>query len=171
MNYSLLDSSVHGISQARMLEWVAISFSRGSSPPRDWTCISCISGEFFTTESPLSMSFYPITFYFVIRQDCLPLVYFHFLDTTAELYHNSLCMVQEIPSFTVLNECVPWKEDEKGDPSMLLPHVSLIVSALDVVDCHSSSSFSPTRFCSMSRLLNQLATQGTLIVPKTGGKR
>ena len=36
-DYSLPDSSVHGILQARMLEWVAISFSRGSSQPRDWT--------------------------------------------------------------------------------------------------------------------------------------
>ena len=35
-------SSVHGISQARILEWVTISFSRGSSRPRDQTCISCI---------------------------------------------------------------------------------------------------------------------------------
>ena len=35
-------SSVHGISQARMLEPAAISFSRGSSPPRDGTCFSCI---------------------------------------------------------------------------------------------------------------------------------
>ena len=34
--------SVHGISQARILEWIAISFSRGSSWPRDHTCISCI---------------------------------------------------------------------------------------------------------------------------------
>ena len=34
-------SSVHGIPQARILEWVAISFSRGSSRPRDQTCISC----------------------------------------------------------------------------------------------------------------------------------
>ena len=34
-------SSVHGISQARILEWVAISFFRGSSRPRDWTPISC----------------------------------------------------------------------------------------------------------------------------------
>ena len=34
------DSSVHGISQARILEWVAISFSRGSSWPRDWTHVS-----------------------------------------------------------------------------------------------------------------------------------
>ena len=36
-------SSVHGISQARILEWVAISLSRGSSWPRDRTCASCIS--------------------------------------------------------------------------------------------------------------------------------
>ena len=48
MDCSPPGSSVHGISQARILEWVAISFSRGSSLPRDWICISCISGEFFT---------------------------------------------------------------------------------------------------------------------------
>ena len=36
-------SSVSGISQARILEWVAVSFSRGSSPPRDQTHVSCIS--------------------------------------------------------------------------------------------------------------------------------
>ena len=35
--------SVHGISQAKILEWVAISFSRGSFRPRDWTCVSCVS--------------------------------------------------------------------------------------------------------------------------------
>jgi len=36
------------ILQARILEWVAIPFSRGSSQPRDWTQVSCISGRFFT---------------------------------------------------------------------------------------------------------------------------
>ena len=49
---SLPGSSVHGISQARILEWVAISFSRGSSPLRDRTCVSCIAGGFFTAEPP-----------------------------------------------------------------------------------------------------------------------
>ena len=39
---SLWGSSVHEISQARILEWVAISFSRGSSRPRDWTHVCCI---------------------------------------------------------------------------------------------------------------------------------
>ena len=40
-------SSVHGILQARILEWVAISFSRGSSQPRDQTQVSCIAGRHF----------------------------------------------------------------------------------------------------------------------------
>ena len=48
MGYSLLDSSVHGILQARMLEWIAFSFSRGSSQPRDQTQVSRIAGRFFT---------------------------------------------------------------------------------------------------------------------------
>ena len=39
-----MDYTVHGILQARMLEWVAISFSRGSSQPRDRTQVSCIAG-------------------------------------------------------------------------------------------------------------------------------
>ena len=42
MDYSLPGSSVCGISQARTQEWVAISFSRWSSPPRDWTRVSCV---------------------------------------------------------------------------------------------------------------------------------
>ena len=48
MDCSLPDSSVHGIFQARILEWVAISSSRGSSQPGDWTQVSCIAGRFFT---------------------------------------------------------------------------------------------------------------------------
>ena len=41
-------SSVHGILQARIVEWVAIPFSRGSSQPRDWTQVYCITGKLFT---------------------------------------------------------------------------------------------------------------------------
>ena len=43
MHRSLPGSSAHGILQARILEWVAIPSSRGSSQPRNWTCISCVS--------------------------------------------------------------------------------------------------------------------------------
>ena len=55
MDYRPPGSSVHRISQARILEWVAISFFRGSSKPRDQTfisCITCLGSGFFTTEPP-----------------------------------------------------------------------------------------------------------------------
>ena len=48
MDCSLLGSSVHGIFQARVLEWIAISFSRGSSRPRNRTWVSHIAGRRFT---------------------------------------------------------------------------------------------------------------------------
>ena len=44
-----LDYTVHGILQARILEWVAFPFSRGSSQPRDRTQVSSIAGGFFTS--------------------------------------------------------------------------------------------------------------------------
>ena len=47
-DYSLPGSSVHRIFQARILEWAAISFSRRSSRPRDWTSVSRIVGRHFT---------------------------------------------------------------------------------------------------------------------------
>ena len=48
MDCSLPGSSVHGILQARILEWVAIYFPRESSPFRDWTQVSCTAGRFCT---------------------------------------------------------------------------------------------------------------------------
>ena len=58
-------SSVHGIFQVRILEWIAISFSRGSAWPWDWTCISCITGRFFTCwairKAPLMGLYHPKT--------------------------------------------------------------------------------------------------------------
>ena len=63
MNYSLPGSSVHGILQAKTLEWIAIPLSRGSSQPRDRTRVSCIAGRFFaswaTREAPRT---YPVQF-------------------------------------------------------------------------------------------------------------
>ena len=51
MDCSLPGFSVHGILQARVLEWVAISSSRGSSRPRNRTRVSCIVGRFFTNRA------------------------------------------------------------------------------------------------------------------------
>ena len=47
--YNPVDYRVHGILQARILEWVAFPFSRGSSQPRDQTQVSLIAGRFFTS--------------------------------------------------------------------------------------------------------------------------
>ena len=48
MECSLPGSSVHGIFQASVLEWVTLSFSSGSSQPRDQTWVSHIAGRLFT---------------------------------------------------------------------------------------------------------------------------
>ena len=52
MDCSPPGSSAHGILQVRILEWVAISFSGGSSRPRDNTRVSCLAGRFSTVEPP-----------------------------------------------------------------------------------------------------------------------
>ena len=44
-----MDYTVHGILQARILEWMAVPFSRGSSQPSNWTQVSCTAGGFFTS--------------------------------------------------------------------------------------------------------------------------
>ena len=51
MDSSPKSSSMHGILQVRILDWVAISYSKGSSQPRDQTNVSCIVGRVFTTET------------------------------------------------------------------------------------------------------------------------
>ena len=60
MNHSSPGSPVHGILRTRTLEWVAILSSRGSSQPRDQTCISCISRSVLyhgaTGEAPVTTS-------------------------------------------------------------------------------------------------------------------
>ena len=50
MDCSPLGCSVYGISQAKILEWVVISLSKGSSQSRDRTHVSCLAGGFFTTK-------------------------------------------------------------------------------------------------------------------------
>ena len=65
MNYSLPSSYVHGIFQVRILEWVAISFSRGYSQPRDWTQVSHIVGRRFTIWATREVSFPNLLAYWV----------------------------------------------------------------------------------------------------------
>ena len=82
--YSPLGSSVHGIIiQAPILEWVAISSSRGFSQPRNWTHISCTAGRFFTAEPPWGASF-PYTHTTNISNAHMS----HFLQTLLSLLHR-----------------------------------------------------------------------------------
>ena len=61
--------SVCGISQARIREWVAISYSRGSSHPRDQTWVSCIVGRFFTNWATREVThLWPLSYSFI--EDC-----------------------------------------------------------------------------------------------------
>ena len=58
-------SSVYGVLQARILQLVATASSRGSSWPRDWTCVSCIADRFFTGQAT--------TWLCLVTQSCLTL--------------------------------------------------------------------------------------------------
>ena len=60
INCSPSASSIHGILQPRILEWVAISSSRGSSQPRDWTLVSCIASRFFIVWATRDYSLLPV---------------------------------------------------------------------------------------------------------------
>ena len=82
------DFHIHGILQARTLEWVAIPFSWGSYLPRDWTWVSCIAGGFFT-----------------IRATREATSFLHFLGTNLR---HSLCSVwcSSIP--TAASDEDPW---------------------------------------------------------------
>ena len=76
MDYSPPVSSIHGILQARILEWVAISFSKGSSWSRDWTWVSCIAGRFFTHWANIACK-YNLGFYYFPPHFVLSLITVH----------------------------------------------------------------------------------------------
>ena len=67
MNYSLPGSSIHGIFQARGLEWVAISFTWASSQPKDQTQVSLIAGRLFLYHLNHKGSYLSMCLHYVIR--------------------------------------------------------------------------------------------------------
>ena len=71
MDHSLPGSAVHGIFQARILEWAAISFSRGSSQPRDQTQVSRIASGFFTSRASREALQTPVVVVVLLAQSCL----------------------------------------------------------------------------------------------------
>ena len=91
------DSSVHGISQARILEWVAISFSRRDSWSRDQTHASCLAGVFFTIEPP-SLPIY----YCICPFNFITYVYFNIWLSFFIIFECSL-LLKFIINFAKLN--------------------------------------------------------------------
>ena len=106
MNYSPSGSSVHGILQARILKWVAMPFSRGSSQPRDWTRVSY---------SLLHFHCHHIDSIFIAshRQKCTPTCCSHKIIFKAKYYYS--------PSFLWANNSpLGWEshfhpEEREGD--------------------------------------------------------
>ena len=121
MNCSPSGSSVCGILQPRILEWVAICFSRGSSWPRDWTQVSCVScfGRWILNHwrhlgspamhtpailpcfSNLSLSFYPCTISLLFLFSFLcPFIYLPFLQLGSSVPVSHPLGVYQQPPFS-----------------------------------------------------------------------
>ena len=69
-----MDYTIHVILQTRILEWVAVPFSRGSSQPRDWTQVSCIAGRFFTSWATREAQKLVVAFLFLILMKNLEII-------------------------------------------------------------------------------------------------
>ena len=91
--------SSHGLFQARRLEWVAISFSRGSSPLRDWTQVSCMAGRLYHVShqgilwsfcSPLRPLFSPLIYSLSTEETCSSSSSSSILPITSLLSHLHL---------------------------------------------------------------------------------
>ena len=120
MNCSPPGSSVHGIFLARILEWVAISSSRGSSQPRDWTCISYVSCRgilyCWATRSGYSWSRMVIIIFVAVVQSL----------SHVQLFVNpQIAALQASLSFTV-----PWSLLKLMSIESVMPSNHLILSSL-----------------------------------------
>ena len=86
MDYSALGSPVHETPQARILEWVAISYYRGSSRRRDWTHVSCIS---------CSGSQVLYQLHHLGSPPCLLVIYTQTVDSIG-IKQNAYCQIQDV---------------------------------------------------------------------------
>ena len=114
MDYSLPGSSIHGIFQARVQERVAISFSRGSSWPRDRTWVSCIVGRCFYR---LSYQGSPIYIYIYIYTHTHTYIYIYMYFLQSSFQFSYMCIIEISlslfwPQHVVYGILVPWPEIE-----------------------------------------------------------
>ena len=106
MDHSLPGSSVHGILQARILEWVAMPSSRGSFQPRDQTQVSCIVDRFFTDWATREAHTYIHTYTHTHTHTyiCIKLPIWHFKITSKEhIQSKGLTTLRKIIFYLVWN--------------------------------------------------------------------
>ena len=116
MDCSPPGSSVHGISQTRILEWVAISFSRGSSWLRKWTCTSCVSctGRWIL--------YHWATWEAYISSQLMPILYTQNVEKLRK--ENNVIMATHSPCPTLRWEWLPWPHEfSVCPPFYLLSHL------------------------------------------------
>ena len=137
--------SVLGISQARVLEWVAISFFRGSSQPRDWTHVSCIAGRFFFTAEPPGKPYCnPYSIEVILKPKCDLLMTAQNKSTPWSAL-QSLTSPAFLPFYTVdLNyphlSAVPYPTCPSNFPPPCLPSAGDAITAL-ILNGHCSLFF------------------------------
>ena len=83
-------SSARWILQARILEWVAIPFSRGSSQPRDWTWFSCTAGRLFAIQATREGSPQPTK-----KDEAILLFFLKFINKLIFSFIRILCLYKE----------------------------------------------------------------------------
>ena len=114
MDCSPPGSSVHGILQARTLEWVAIPFSRESSWPRDRTWVSCIAGGFFTIWATRKAHDGTCSFYNNFSRLCKSLKSLNSVKGYSILVKSQPCEILEmdgkLESFIVQLRCFMFEE-------------------------------------------------------------
>ena len=127
MNYSSPSSSVHGILQERILQWVARLFSRGSSWPRDRTWVSCIAGRLFSiwaTREVLCFSRQMI----ISWMEGTSSIYSEYPREVPHPWHSIIVWeIDQLPSHFIFRACVlscvqlfaaPWTIACQAPPSM-----------------------------------------------------
>ena len=128
MDHNPSGSSVLGILQARILEWVAISFSRGSSWPSDWTWVSRTAGRLFTVGVTREFAFcLPSS---NVSTSPLALWWIHFLPLAALACPVILpsAPLYQHPGIPFLSLCTPADNTRCLDELLSLPHRSHVAS-------------------------------------------
>ena len=133
--------SVHGIFQARILEWVAISFSRGSSWPWDWTQVSCPAGRFFTDwvtrETPIWYAVHPIICGAVVHNKEWSLIpsYLQMLHWTFMCIKNLLIIIWVRTNFVLQTQGIFNTLKHRFFNALKFPEMQLLCMARECALC------------------------------------